>query len=42
MEQNIISGSGRTSNSLIIEDKNGNEFYPTFTWKPKNSGNEVR
>ena len=41
MEQNIISGSDRTSNSLIIEDKNGNEFYPTFTWKPKVVGTKL-
>ena len=40
-DKNLISGGGRTSNSLIITDENGNEFYPTFTWKPKVVGTKL-
>jgi len=40
-EKNLISGGGRTSNSLIITDNEGNEFYPTFSWKPKVVGTKL-
>lgn len=34
LEQNIISGSGRTSNAVIFKNENGDEFYPTLSFKP--------
>tara|TARA_Y100000816_G_C25984165_1_gene513988 strand:+ start:623 stop:925 length:303 start_codon:yes stop_codon:yes gene_type:complete len=34
MKQNIISGSGR-QNTCVFTDKQGNEFLPTLSWKPR-------
>jgi hypothetical protein len=34
IDQGVISGKGRSSNSVVFTNKNGEEFYPTLSWKP--------
>jgi len=41
MEHNIISGNGRTTTSVIFRNENGDEFYPTLSWKPLKDGVKI-
>lgn len=41
MEKDIISGSGRTSTSVIFKNEDGMEFYPTLSWKPRVDGTKI-
>ena len=41
LEKNIISGGGRTSTSVIFKNKDGSEFFPSLSWKPRVSGTKI-
>jgi hypothetical protein len=34
IDKGVISGKGRSTNSVVFVNENGDEFYPTLSWKP--------
>ena len=40
ISKDVISGK-RELNNCVFNDENGNEYYPTVTWKPKVKGTKL-
>ena len=41
IKQKKCCGNGRTTTSVIFRNENGDEFYPTLSWKPLKDGVKI-